>query len=169
MNKLLATLIAGFFAAGAFAQAPAAPATAAAPAAAVAPAAKAEVKDAKAEAKAQYEAAEKQYRSIEEANRVRLTEISHEAQAQIDKAQLDASNARKSSRRLLDAFSNSSPCTQATPSTAIAAASQAASAPEDLRAIVFSRIDDAAGIIAEYADKARIAGEACIAAYEVAR
>ena len=123
----------------------------------------------KAEAKAQYEAAEKQYRSIEEANRVRLTEISHEAQAQIDKAQLDASNARKSSRRLLDAFSNSSPCTQATPSTALATASQAASAPEDLRTIVFSRIDDAAGIIAEYADKARIAGEACIAAYEVAR
>jgi hypothetical protein len=63
MNKLLATLIAGFFAAGAFAQAPAASPAPTAPAAVVAPAktdAKADVKvdqkaakaDAKAEAKA---------------------------------------------------------------------------------------------------------------------
>ena len=120
----------------------------------------------KAEAKAQYEAAEKQYRSIEEANRVRLTEISHEAQAQIDKAQLDASNARKSSRRLLDAFSNSSPCTQTTPSTALASTSQAA---PDLRSQLFQEINDMAGEFAEAADRNYIAGQACISAYEVAR
>jgi dsDNA-specific endonuclease/ATPase MutS2 len=123
----------------------------------------------KAEAKAQYEAAEKQYRSIEEANRVRLTEISHEAQAQIDKAQLDASNARKSSRRLLDAFSNSSPCAKATPGTATASASAPAAEAGDLQTIMFRRIDEAAGIIGEFADRVSIAGEACERAYEVAR
>jgi hypothetical protein len=60
MNKLLATLIAGFFAVGAFAQAPAASPSPAAPAAVVTPAkaeAKADQKTIKADAKAQAKAA----------------------------------------------------------------------------------------------------------------
>jgi hypothetical protein len=122
----------------------------------------------KAEAKAKYEAADKQYRSLEDTHRTKLLEVSNDAQAQIDKAQLAADSARKSSRRLLDAFANTPGCPQASPGSALASASQAASAPEDLRTIVFSRIDEAAGVIAEYADKARIAGEACVAAYSIA-
>lgn len=56
MNKLLATLVAGFFAVGAFAQAPsAAPVVATKPAALAAPA-KVETKDVKAEAKADVKA-----------------------------------------------------------------------------------------------------------------
>ena len=120
----------------------------------------------KAEAKAVYEQANNQYRALEIAHAAALKDISNDAQAQIDKAQMDASNARKSSRRLLDAFANTPGCPQATPSTALATASQAANSPEDLRTVVFSRIDDAAGVIAEYADKARIAGIACQRSYE---
>mgnify|MGYP006898277414 CR=1 FL=1 len=56
MNKLLATLVAGFFAVGAFAQAPAgAPVVATKPAALAAPA-KVETKDAKADVKAEAKA-----------------------------------------------------------------------------------------------------------------
>ena len=40
----------------------------------------------------------------------KLKDIGNEAQAQIDKAQLDADSARKSSKRLLDAFANTAPC-----------------------------------------------------------
>jgi len=123
----------------------------------------------KAEAKAAYEKADQEYRASEERHKLELKGIANETQAQIDKAQLDATNARKSSRKLLDAFANSSPCSQATTGTTASVSGEAASAPEDLRTIVFSRIDDSAGIIAEYADKARIAGLACERAYEVNR
>jgi ATPase subunit of ABC transporter with duplicated ATPase domains len=123
----------------------------------------------KAEAKAKYEAADKAYRELEHAHLAKLKDISNDAQAQIDKAQLDASNARKSSRRLLDAFSNSSPCAKATPGTATASASAPAAEAGDLQTIMFRRIDEAAGIIGEFADRVSIAGEACERAYEVAR
>lgn len=50
---------------------------------------------------------------------------------------------------------------QAQPSAAPASASAPASAPGDLLADMLGRIDAAAGELAEYADRARIAGLAC--------
>jgi multidrug resistance efflux pump len=123
----------------------------------------------KAEAKAAYDKADQDYRATEERHKLELKGIVNETQAQIDKAQLDASNARRSSKRLLDAFANTPGCSQTPGSTTTATASQAASAPEDLRRNVFSRIDDAAGELAKYADEAHIAGLACERAYEVVR
>jgi hypothetical protein len=51
-----------------------------------------------------YEQANNQYRALEIAHAAALKDISNDAQAQIDKAQLAADSARKSSKRLLDAF-----------------------------------------------------------------
>jgi ABC-type uncharacterized transport system YnjBCD substrate-binding protein len=123
----------------------------------------------RADAKAASEATDREWRAKEDKAKSELKEAMNESDSRTANLQATLAAERKSRTRLLDAFANFSGCPQATPSTALATASQAASAPEDLRTIVFSRIDDAAGVIAEYADKARIAGEACIAAYEVAR
>jgi hypothetical protein len=123
----------------------------------------------KAEAKAVYEQANNQYRALEIAHAAALKDISNDAQAQINKAQLAADSARKSSKRLLDAFANTPGCPQTSQSTALATASQAASAPDDLRQDVLRRILDATADISRFADESRIAGLACERAYEIAR
>jgi uncharacterized protein DUF2514 len=58
---------------------------------------------------------------------------------------------------------------RATCHPAAAGSGQAASDPADLLAYMQRRIDEASGRIGSYADSARIAGEACVSAYETLR
>jgi hypothetical protein len=89
----------------------------------------------------------------------------NEADARTANLEATLSVERKQRTRLLDAFGNTAPCTRPTESTALAAASQAA---PDLRSQLFQEINDMAGEFAEAADRNFIAGQACVAAYEVA-
>jgi replicative DNA helicase len=120
----------------------------------------------KAQAKAAYDKADQDYRAAEERHKLELKGIVNETQAQIDKAQLDATNARKSSKRLLDAFANSAQCPQTVSGSGITATGKTTDSTRDMRTIVLDRVLEATGVIAEFADKAVIAGLACEQAYK---
>lgn len=99
----------------------------------------------------------------------RRTAKIQEAQDAAHKARLaaesDARAARASADRLRQrAAELAASCAARDP--APASPGPAASAPGDLLADMLGRIDQAAGEVAEYADRARIAGQLCQRAYE---
>jgi hypothetical protein len=113
--------------------------------------------------------------SAESAAHIELERLREQAHAQstkqqeaLDAATLDTERARAAAAaagRAADglrshAASLARAC-QAQPGAAPASASAPASAPGDLLADMLGRIDAAAGELAEYADRARIAGLAC--------
>jgi hypothetical protein len=112
-------------------------------------------------------AKEAEYRELEHKQATQLQEIGNDAQRKIDDARGAAAAAARASRSLRDAFAAAgAACSQATPGAAAASAGPAASAPTDLRADVFGRLDEATSQLASYADNAAIAGEACERAYD---
>lgn len=107
----------------------------------------------------------------QQADAEELDKVQHHAQTLLDEAlaDRDAANARSLSLRntttvALNSLRRGTPEAPAT-ATECAAADTAARVFADL----FGRANEAAGILASYADAARIAGQACISADEVTR
>lgn len=105
----------------------------------------------------------------EEENR-RVTEIqkvSNDAKDQIDRARADAVNARNASDRMraqLAAFTAEHRGSAKNPTAT--QGSETTPDPIGVLADLLARADARAGILAEYADSARIAGQSCERAYE---
>ncbi len=104
-----------------------------------------------------------EYRRREAKLRDQFTEELNVAHANLTRAQDDARSARNASERLRVrvAALTAARCTGAAEGSAAPGAGPPADATGDLLADLFSRLDEAAGIIGEYADQARIAGAAC--------
>ena len=100
---------------------------------------------------------------VETEKRVREAgRIANEAKLEKEKALTDAVNARNVSKRLHEQLQDRtrSDC------SAIVNGSTATDTSGDLCSVMFSRLDESAGRIALYADRARIAGDACKKQYE---
>lgn len=108
--------------------------------------------------------AEKQARETERAQSLKIQEALDDAHKKRTTAEADARRAAAESVSLRKyAQSLAARCTHASP--AAPASSPATEAPGDLLTDMLTRIDEAAGELARYADEARIAGEACQGAY----
>ena len=104
-------------------------------------------------------------RTEEQRRQAVMGEIVNDANTKIAAATADAIASAVVADRLRDELTrirNSGPGRNST----VARAGQTASDPIGVLAIVLREIDDQAGILAEYADKSRIAGLACEAAYD---
>ena len=108
-------------------------------------------------------AAEKQYRDEEKRKADLLLENLNESHTKLLKAQADAAAARGSSDRLQKRVAALLAAGAANSSAVCPAApgGPTANASGDLLADMFRRLDEAAGTIGEYADRARVAGETC--------
>jgi hypothetical protein len=113
-------------------------------------------------------AAEKQHREREQRREDLIRETLNAAHTKLIQAQRDAADAHGASYRLQRRVSALIAARAADPSASCPAARAGppADAPGDLLADLFSRIDAAAGELGEYADRARIAGEACERAFD---
>lgn len=99
-----------------------------------------------------------------------IQEVANEAQNELDKARLDAAAADAAADRLQHRVEElSTRCNSATKPPAATGPGEAAGTPADMLPFVFSRIDQAAGAIAEHAVRARVAGLTCENAYDKAR
>lgn len=112
----------------------------------------------KAEADARTEEARREKEKTNAINQARTRAASAAADARAAHAAAD------SLRGQLASFVADASCPAKDPGTA--SGSPPAESALDLLAQLFSGADDAAGILAEYADKARIAGEACERSYD---
>ena len=105
---------------------------------------------------------------IEDARRIAaFEEVRTDAQSQIARAAADAASARDASQRLRERFKATA--ARACPGTAVAEGSPPAPETGILLSDVFGVLQDHAGQLAEYADRARIAGEACVKSYDSLR
>lgn len=124
------------------------------------------------DAAAQRDLAERQAveRGKEAAIHAKQQEAFNAATHDLDAARADADAARSALDRLRQRASVlAAAARQAGPGPAPASPGQAASAPADLLADVLSRAADRARELADYADRARIAGQACERSYEAVR
>lgn len=113
----------------------------------------------------QIQQAEAAARAEEQRRTAKIQEAQDAAHQARVAAESDARAARASADRLRQrAAELAARCTASDP--APAGPGQAASAPGPVLADMFGRADEAAGILAEYADKARIAGQLCQRSYE---
>lgn len=94
-----------------------------------------------------------------------MEKVRDDAKGKIDAASDDAAGARDAANRLRKQVAELSRRAAACPG--VADGGEAAGSADDMLAVVFSRIDERAGEIAAYADRARIAGSACEVAYEL--
>lgn len=123
---------------------------------------------------ATYQAAvEQQARKASEAARAAEAQIHvtqegaiHAANLATSAAQADAVDARSAADRLRQRARALAATNCPAGDTAAAASGPAASAPGDLLADMLERLDGAMGVIGEYADRARIAGQACERSYD---
>lgn len=127
-----------------------------------------EVNKARAEVQAAWDAEKLQAidaARIEDARRIAaLDEVKSDAQSQIAIAAADAAAARDASQRLRERFKATA--ARACPAAPVAEGSPPAAEAGLVLADVFGVLQDHAGQVAEYADRARIAGEACERAYQ---
>ncbi|CAB4158487.1 Protein of unknown function DUF2514 [uncultured Caudovirales phage] len=112
-------------------------------------------------------AAERDYREREKRAIESLLETLNVTHARLLQARSDAAAARGSSDRLQKRVADllAARAAEAAKSCPAARASPPADATGDLLADLFGRLDAAAGELGEYADRARIAGQACERAY----
>lgn len=121
--------------------------------------------------KAALDAARVQLKGVDEARieeqrrSTKLSEIANEAKQQADTAAADAGRARTESGRLRDRISELVAAGRATQNSAVAGGGPAAVDPLGVLADVLVRADEHAGELAQYADAARIAGQACEQSY----
>lgn len=100
----------------------------------------------------------------EERRRVLVVqEVADAAQTQLVQAQADAGRARDAAERLRQRIAQ---LVAAARNPATPRPGQAADDPIGVLADVLGRADERAGFLAEYADRARIAGHACERAYD---
>lgn len=107
------------------------------------------------------------YRARERELEKESARAAQEAQAKIDAAQRAAADARNAADRLrqrAQALASAASCTAQGPDAPASSAS--APAPGFVLADMLRWIDAAAGELAEYADRSRIAGAACERAYD---
>lgn len=96
-----------------------------------------------------------------------VNEVTRNAQEQIDQARADADRARAAADSLRDQAKRvASKAGAACGNTGAASAGRAATATAMVLADLFGRADEAAGQLAQYADRARVAGQACEQAYK---
>ena len=107
-----------------------------------------------------------QARATEQARVTQLSEIANAAETKAIQARRDADAARTAAGRLRNAAATVAAAACPAPgNSTVAAASQAASSPAGMLAVVLGEIDERAGILAAYADAAAGAGNACQSAY----
>ncbi|MGO4326720.1 DUF2514 family protein [Cupriavidus sp. 2TAF22] len=107
---------------------------------------------------------------IEEQRRTAAqTEIANAATKDLESARADAAAANDVSSRVRQRVAELLAASRATGNSAAAGAGSAADYPLGVLADVLSRADQRAGILAGYADAARIAGQACERAYDSLR
>jgi len=111
--------------------------------------------------------AEAQARSEEQRRQTAIEGIRRDAQTQIAAVAADAAAADAAASRLRNRVAELSRRPARCPGAA--AGGETTDPARDLLAVMLSRIDDAAGGIAEYADRARVAGAACEGAYDAVR
>ncbi len=103
---------------------------------------------------------------IEEQRRAKqLSEIANEAKQQAETASADAGRARAESGRLRERVAELVAAGRAASDSAAAGGGQAAGDPLDVLADVLLRADQRAGDLADFADRAHIAGAGCERAY----
>lgn len=91
-----------------------------------------------------------------------IQEVSNVARTEIERAQADVAAATSVSERLRQRIAAlTAKCNRGTEDSPPTGGGEAADTTADLRAIVLGRLDQAAGDLAEYADRARSAGAAC--------
>lgn len=95
-------------------------------------------------------------------------EIVHDANQKVQSAIADAAAARDASERLRKRFAAAVAAGRC-PAAGTVDASPPAGETVDLPSVVFGVLQDHAGQLAEYADLARIAGEACVKSYDSLR
>lgn len=104
---------------------------------------------------------------IEEQRRTAAqTEIANAATEKLEDARADAAAANDASGRLRQRVAELLAAGRAAGNPATAGAGPAAGDPLDVLADVLGRADQRAGILAEYADATRIAGQACERSYD---
>lgn len=94
----------------------------------------------------------------------KIDEVSNDAQQQIDSLQIDLADADRAADRLRSAAKVAA--SRARTNSSVADAGTPASDPIGVLADVLVKLDERAGIYAEAADRSRIAGVACVQAYE---
>lgn len=111
------------------------------------------------------------YRAKEQSDRQKLDEVQTHGKAMLDAARAERDDAdRRSASLQRTATAAINALRRATPEApATAAECDAARNTAAVFAELFRRADEAAGVLAGYADAARIAGEACVAADQVTR
>lgn len=109
-------------------------------------------------------AAEQRARQIESGWHAGMLEVQRNAREKLDAVAADAAAAGSAAERLRERVAELSRRPAACP--AAADGGEAAEAARLVLADVLSRIDAAAGELAAYADRARVAGMACEAAYD---
>ena len=106
-------------------------------------------------------------RAKEQAVQLAQKEASDEAERKLTQARADAAIADAASGRLQQRVATLIVQARAAAANPVAAASSTPAAdPINLLADVLKRSDAVSGQLADYADQARIAGEACVAAYD---
>ena len=108
-------------------------------------------------------AAEVAARAEETRRQESIDVIAQTAQAKIDEAMADAASAHLAADGLRDAAASAASRGRSRAGTA--APSAPAGDPIGVLAVVLGRADERAGILADYADRSRIAGQACVDAY----
>ena len=106
-------------------------------------------------------------RHEEQRRQKRIEEMEDEANRRTDLAVAAAADADMAAARLRARLADFVARSRGDPIAA--KGGQAATDPVGVLALVLSRADERAGIVAAYADSARIAGETCVAAYEAMR
>lgn len=92
-----------------------------------------------------------------------IQEVADAAQTQLETVRADAGRARDAAERLRQRVAD---LVAASRRPAPAGSGQAAGDPIGVLADVLGRADRRAGVLAEYADRARVAGQACERAYD---
>ncbi|HEY4664443.1 MAG TPA: DUF2514 family protein, partial [Comamonas sp.] len=119
-----------------------------------------------AQATAQRQAEE---RAKEQQRQIAINEIASNAQANIEQAQRDAATAARTAdslRAAIDQAAGRLADSEASHNACTADASKARADAARVLADVLKRADERAGKLAAYADRARVAGLACEAAYD---
>jgi len=112
---------------------------------------------------------ERDQRALEQHYHDQLDKVQGDAQKQIDSAAADAARANDTADGLREqARRTAARCAASTVATS-AATGKAASNPGMVLADLFGRADARAGELAQYADRARVAGAACERAYDGVR
>lgn len=117
----------------------------------------------KAQAAEKHAEAVEQARAEERRRVLVVQEVADAAQTQLDQAQADAGRARDAAERLRQRVAQ---LVAAARNPTAPRPGQAADDPIGVLADVLGRADQRAGVLAEYADRARIAGHACERAYD---